>query len=83
MECKDDFRVRKDPERRDLIETLWNVKHLSATKLMKSPFDLIETLWNVKIFIAVTALRAGARFNRDIVECKARALPSIPADNMI
>ena len=49
MECK--VLQEEEPEalRRDLIETLWNVKQIMANFNVWNTNDLIETLWNVKI----------------------------------
>ena len=57
MECK--VLQEEEPEalRRDLIETLWNVKQIMANFNVWNTNDLIETLWNVKkVFISPNQL---------------------------
>ena len=63
----------------DLIETLWNVKEYQKLNGETGVDDLIETLWNVKRIASFSSSTADCRFNRDIVECKARAVLGLPA----
>ena len=56
---------------KDLIDTLWNVKAGASAGICDCVLDLIDTLWNVKTSEAVAKINK-IRFNRYIVECKAR-----------
>ena len=40
-------------KRRDLIDTLWNVKKLEWSDKFAEIKDLIDTLWNVKTHIFI------------------------------
>ena len=41
-----------------LIETLWNVKYLTLSRIAGCTFVLIETLWNVKLNTLTTVFLA-------------------------
>ena len=43
--------MQTHPEKRVLIETLWNVKGKKEVDMDANAIVLIETLWNVKIVI--------------------------------
>ena len=48
MECKDVGSIPREYGRRDLIDTLWNVKAIINEGAFVDNWDLIDTLWNVK-----------------------------------
>ena len=70
VECKDRRQIKRlQNSRKDLIDTLWNVKTKLSRIDITGYFDLIDTLWNVKMQ-RPQGIGTKSGFNRYIVECK-------------
>ena len=72
VECKGHYHAYCNMRSPDLIDTLWNVKPIVVTGNLLFCLDLIDTLWNVKLRLPYSQFVDRSRFNRYIVECKAR-----------
>ena len=63
--------------RRDLIETLWNVKTCPRTASPAVGYGFNRDIVECKEHIKIVVYHLSIGFNRDIVECKASEMKDI------